>query len=298
MTPMPPEIKIAELPDRGVVAVAGPDARKLLQGLLTNDVTLLDTQPAIHAGLLSPQGKILFDFFVVRTADGVLLDVARDMAAALVKRLTLYKLRAAVTITDVSDAYAVLALWGPNACSSGETAGTVSYADPRHGDLGLRILAEARFAADIASATNGLPADAEAYHAHRIELGIPEGGKDYAFGDAFAHEALFDQLGGVSFSKGCYVGQEIVSRMEHRGTARRRIVPVTATGGALVSGVAIMAGDAEIGRVRSVAGSRGLAVLRLDRVEEFAAKGVALTAGDATVSVVLPPWVHFKPMAS
>lgn len=298
MTPMTPEIKIAELPDRGVVAVEGPDARKLLQGLVTNDVTLLDTQPAIHAGLLSPQGKILFEFFVVRTADGVLLDVAREMAAGLVKRLTLYKLRAAVTIKDVSDAYVVHALWGPHACSSRDTAGTVSYADPRHVELGVRILAEAGFARDVASATNGMTAGADAYHAHRIELGIPEGGKDYTFGDAFAHEALFDQLGGVSFSKGCYVGQEIVSRMEHRGTARRRIVPVLASDGPLVSGAAIMGGDAEIGRVGSVAGSRGLAVLRLDRADEFAAKGVALTAGDATVTVALPPWAHFKPMAS
>lgn len=298
MAPMTPEIKIAKLPDRGVVAVTGPDARKLLQGLLTNDLTLLDTQAAIHAGLLSPQGKILFEFFVVRTDDGVLLDVARDTAADLVKRLTLYKLRASVTIKDVSDDYAVLALWGANACSSGETAGTVSYADPRHADLGLRILAEARFASDIASATNGMPADAADYHAHRIELGVPEGGKDYAFGDAFAHEALFDQLHGVSFSKGCYVGQEIVSRMEHRGTARRRIVPVLAAGGALQPGAAIMAGDAEIGRVGSVAGSRGLAAVRLDRADEFAAKGVPLTAGEATVTVALPPWVHFKPMAS
>lgn len=298
MALMTPEIKIVDLPDRGVVSIAGPDARKLLQGLVTNDLSLLDTQPAVHAGLLSPQGKILFEFFVVRTADGLLLEVAREAAADLVKRLTLYRLRAAVTIKDVSEDYVVLALWGTNACSSGETAGTVSFPDPRHMDLGLRILAEARFAADIASATNGMPADATAYHAHRIELGIPEGGKDYAFGDAFAHEALFDQLHGVSFSKGCYVGQEIVSRMEHRGTARRRIVPVVANGGPLVPGAAIMAGDAEIGRVGSVAGARGLAALRLDRVDEFTAKGVALTAGEATLSVALPVWVRFKPAAS
>jgi len=298
MAPMTPNIKIAQLPDRGVVAVEGPDSTKLLQGLLTNDLALLDTQPAMHAGLLSPQGKILFEFFVVRTADGVLLDAARETVAGLVKRLTLYKLRAAVTIKDVSDAYEALALWGPHACSSGETIGTVSYADPRHPEMGLRILAEARFAADISSATNGMPVDAADYHAHRIGLGIPEGGKDYGFGEAFPHEALFDQLGGVSFSKGCYVGQEIVSRMEHRGTARRRIVPIVASIGVLVSGDPVMAGDIEIGRVGSVAGSRALAVLRLDRALEFAAKGVALRAGEAAITVALPPWAHFEPLAS
>ena len=287
MAPMTLEIKIAELPDRGVVAVEGPDASKLLQSLLTNDVSLLDTQPAIHAGLLSPQGKLLFEFFVVRHTDGFLLDVARDQAAALVKRLTLYKLRASVTIRDASESHRIYAIFGADM----NLNDVIVYRDPRLADLGSRVIAPDR-------ATMEATVDAADYHAHRIALGVPEGGKDYVFGDAFAHEALFDQLGGVSFSKGCYVGQEIVSRMEHRGTARKRIVPVSATGGAVVSGDAVHAGDIEIGRIGSVAGSRALAALRLDRAEEFAAKGVALTAGSATVTVALPAWAHFKPLGS
>jgi folate-binding protein YgfZ len=283
---MTSEIKQVVLPNRGIVAVNGSDATKLLQGLVTNDVALLDTQPAIYAGLLSPQGKILFDFIVVKMPDGALIDVAKDQAAALVKRLTMYKLRAAVTIADVSADHTVVAAFGQGA----QFGQGIVYSDPRLPDLGLRAIVETKDAVAVST-------DAAAYHAFRIGLGVPEGGLDYAFGDAFPHEALFDQLHGVSFTKGCYVGQEIVSRMEHRGTARKRIVPVDADG-PLVEGAAVVAGDVEIGRVGSVSGSRGLALLRLDRVDEFAAKGVPLTAGGAPIAVSIPAWAHFKTLAA
>lgn len=283
---MTSEIKQVVLPNRGIVAVNGSDAMKLLQGLVTNDVALLDTQPAIYAGLLSPQGKILFDFILVKTPDGALIDVARDQTAPLVKRLTMYKLRAAVTIADVSEEHAVVAVFGPDA----RFERGIVYSDPRLPDLGLRAIVDPKDAVAVTS-------DAAAYHDFRVGLGVPEGGQDYAFGDAFPHEALFDQLHGVSFTKGCYVGQEIVSRMEHRGTARKRIVPVTSNG-PLVEGAAVMAGDVEIGRLGSVAGSRGLALLRLDRVDEFAAKGVQLTAEGAPITVSIPAWAHFKPLAA
>jgi folate-binding protein YgfZ len=283
---MTSEIKQVVLPDRGIVAVNGADATKLLQGLVTNDVALLDTQPAVYAGLLSPQGKILFDFIVVKTPDGALIEVAKDQAAALVKRLTMYKLRAAVRISDVSAQHAVVAVFGQDA----RFGQGIVYSDPRLPDLGLRAIVETKDAVAVNT-------DAAAYHAFRVGLGVPEGGQDYAFGDTFPHEALFDQLRGVSFTKGCYVGQEIVSRMEHRGTARKRIVPVNADG-PLVEGAAVMAGDVEIGRLGSVSGSRGLAMLRLDRVDEFAAKGVPLTVEGAPITVSIPAWAHFKTLAA
>jgi folate-binding protein YgfZ len=191
-----------------------------------------------------------------------------------------------VTIADVSAEHAVVAVFGPDAQFA---QGTV-YSDPRLPDLGLRAIVETKDAVAVTS-------DVAAYHAFRVGLGVPEGGRDYAFGDAFPHEALFDQLHGLSFTKGCYVGQEIVSRMEHRGTARKRIVPVNADG-PLVEGAAVMAGDVEIGRVGSVAGSRGLALLRLDRVDEFAAKGVPLTTEGALITVSIPAWAHFKTLAA
>lgn len=298
-------VKITALADRGVVSVTGNDAGKLLQGLITNDIASLVTKPSdvafaaasAHAGLLSPQGKILFDFFCVRTLDGFVLDVASDRAADLAKRLALYKLRAAVDIRVVSHDYTVLALWGPHACSSGPTTGTIAFRDPRHPDLGFRILAEARFATDIASATNGAKAAPDAYHAHRIALGVPEGGKDYAFGDAYPHEADFDLFNGVSFTKGCYVGQEVVSRMQNKSVVRKRVVKISSTE-PLAAGVDVMLGEIPIGRIGSVDGVNGLALLRLDRAEEAQTKGLALTSGGCDITVDADALARYRKSAA
>lgn len=273
----------ALLTDRGVVAVKGPDAEKLLQGLLTNDVAGLVPGRAVFAGLLSPQGKILFDFIVHRTADGLLLDVERSSAPQLAKRLTLYRLRSNVEIADRSDDFAVAVTWA----SDGEQA--VNDADPRLSQLGTRRV---QSVADT-PVLSGTPADERAYHAHRIALGVPEGGRDYAYGDTFPHEALYDQLHGVSFDKGCYVGQEIVSRMQHRGTARKRIVKVSGEAPLPATGTAIAAGGVEIGTLGSTSGSDGLALVRLDRAAEFKAKGVAIVAGDVAIKLAVPAYVTF-----
>ncbi|MEQ1698426.1 MAG: folate-binding protein [Hyphomicrobiaceae bacterium] len=272
--------KIALLPDRGVVAVTGEDARKFLDNIITNDMDLLDKQDAIFAGLLSPQGKILFDFFVVKASDGFWLDVAKDQAAALVKRLSMYKLRAKVAISAVPDVHIEVRWPHPAA----------GYADPRMAELGNRGFADLHSSPDAAAYA--------AYHAHRIALGVPEGGKDYAFGDAFAHEALFDQTNGVSFTKGCYVGQEIVARMEHRGTARKRFVRVSGVGALPTAGTEVLAGEVVIGAMGSSAGSTGLALLRLDRVVEFEAKGVGLTCGGVSVAPNMDDVARLAPKIS
>jgi folate-binding protein YgfZ len=284
--------RIARLADRGVVRVTGADAEKLLQGIVSNDMELLASQRAIHAALLTPQGKILFDFFVVRAGDGFLLEVARDKAADLAKRLNLYKLRAKVDIHDVSEDYRVLALWGPSPSASEEAAGTVSFADPRLPALGSRILADVRSARGKVTAADALDAAPEDYHAHRIALGIPEGGKDYVLGDTFPHEADLDQLGGVSFSKGCFVGQEVVSRMQNRGNVRKRVMPIEGEG-PLASGAEVTAGTAAIGTVGSVSGRSALALLRLDRAAEAKAKGQTLAADGVTVTLSKPDWATF-----
>jgi hypothetical protein len=284
--------KIALLADRGVVRVAGEDAEKLLQGVITSDMELLSAQPAIHAALLSPQGKILFDFFVVKAPDGFLLETAADRCADLAKRLTMYKLRAKADIQDRSAEYRVLAVWGEAPTSHGDTAGTVWFPDPRLPALGLRILAATRSAPDVVSVTNGLGATPDDYHAHRIALGVPEGGKDYAFGDAFPHEADLDQLDGVSFTKGCFVGQEVVSRMQNRASIRKRVVPVAGEA-PLTPGAEIKAGAAVIGSIGSVAGTQALALVRLDRAVEAVAKGETLTAGGVAVTLRRPDWATF-----
>jgi folate-binding protein YgfZ len=284
---------MAYLPDRGVVSATGDDAGKFLQGLVTNDMALLGVVPAIHAGLLTPQGKILFDFFVIKTPDGYLLETAREKTADLMKRLAMYKLRANVAIRDASDDYRVLAVWRSDPQSLGETSHSVWFPDPRLPSLGLRILAEAKFADDVGSATNAIETSAQDYHVHRVANGVPEGGKDYAFGDTFPHEALFDQLDGVSFAKGCFVGQEVVSRMEHRRTGRKRIVPVEGESQLPATGAEIKAGEIAIGTLGSVAENRGLALIRIDRAAEAIAKGLPLRAGPVPVKVVLPPFATF-----
>jgi len=286
------ETKLALLPDRGVVSVAGADAAKLLQGVITNDMDLIEGQGALHAGLLSPQGKILFEFFVVRSPEGYCLETGRTKAAELAERLKMYKLRADVEIKDVSADYTVAAIWGGVYAPRGVGKTPLWFADPRLQQLGYRELTTLR--SDWA--LGGEQCDSatqDDYHAHRVALGVPEGGRDYAFGDAFPHEALFDQLNGVSFEKGCYVGQEVVSRMQNRGTARKRVVPVVAERPLPERGTAIVAGGVELGRLGSVAGPRGLALLRLDRVAEFAEKDEALWANEVPLRVQLPVWAHF-----
>lgn len=282
-------LEVALLPDRALVRVSGPEARSLLQGLVTQDLDVLDHHPAAFAALLSPQGKILFDFFVVRSPEGLLLETARDKAADLMKRLTLYRLRAKVTFEAASD-LAVHVVWGDGALPPGG-ADMVLYLDPRLAALGQRAIVPAS-TAQAWSAQVGTPAPADAWQAHRVRLGVPEGGRDFAFGDAFPHEADMDQLAGVSFRKGCYVGQEVVSRMQHRGTARKRFVQVTGDD-MLAPGTAITAGGASIGAVTSVADKMGIALLRLDRAAEAKAKGEPLMAGAVTLDVIKPAWATF-----
>jgi folate-binding protein YgfZ len=288
--------RLALLPDRGVVHVTGEDVGKFLQGLVSNDVSgPASVQPktvpvAVHAGLLSPQGKILFEFLVVGLGSGLLLETARERIPDLIKRLATYKLRAKVAIEDASDTFAVAAVWGGDFAPS---FNATQFADPRLAALGMRWLVPRplldRLIEGRVQAGEAVRASEAEYHAHRIALGVPEGGKDYALGDTFPHEANFDLLGGVSFTKGCFVGQEVVSRMQHRGGARKRIVIVEADA-PLQPGAQIAAGAATIGTIGSVAGRRGLALVRLDRAEEAKGKGVPLTAAGATLEVRLPDY--------
>jgi folate-binding protein YgfZ len=281
----------ALLEDRGVLRLAGADQRKFLQGLVTSDVDKVRDGAGIHAGLLTPQGKILFDFFVVEDSGSLLVDIAREKAAELAKRLGFYKLRAAVEIAE-EPSLAVAAAWGG---TPSLPDGAIVYPDPRLPELGLRVMLPA---GTSASNLGCAEASQDGYHAFRIGLGVPEGGRDYAFGEAFPHEALFDQLGGVDFAKGCFVGQEVVSRMEHRGTARRRVVPVEGDAPLPAPGTSVEAGGAAIGTLGSVSGRKGLAMLRLDRAEEALARRVALNADGVTLTLRRPSFARFAIPAS
>lgn len=274
---------IAPLPNRGVISLTGTDAAKLLQGLITNDMdTLTKDGSALHAGLLSAQGKILFDFFVVRTATGILLDIARDKAAEFFKRLTLYKLRADVVIADVTGDYKVFAIWG--AALPDETQSPLTYKDPRLAALGLRVLADADLVKKLRETPRLLAVDEQVYDAHRIALGVPEGGKDYEFGDAYPHEAGFDLFHGVSFTKGCFVGQEVVARMQNKSVIRKRVVKVEGSA-PLTSKTDVLLSDVPIGRIGSVSGNQALAMIRLDRAADAIDKPAPLTANGVVVTV-------------
>ncbi|WP_132257467.1 YgfZ/GcvT domain-containing protein [Methylobacterium segetis] len=272
---------IALLPDRAVVTVTGEEAQGFLQGVITCNIESLPEGAARLGALLTPQGKIQFDFLVSRMPGGFRLEGAAGRAADLVKRLSLYRLRAKVGIA-VDPALAIAAAW-----DGAETAATVDrVADARLAELGARLYAaEAAFSADATEAD---------YHAHRIRLGVPEGGRDFAFGDAFPHEALMDQLGGVDFRKGCYVGQEVVSRMQHRGTARTRIVPAHYPAGEAPAPFSeVTAGQKSLGATGSAAGSRGLAMLRLDRLADALAAGETLRADGRALAVEKPAFATF-----
>jgi folate-binding protein YgfZ len=287
-------MKAALLPDRGVVKVAGDDARKFLNGLLTADIERVTPAAPCFAALLTPQGKIVVDVIGVEApaADGggFFLDTPRALAKSLVDKLNFYKLRAKVIAEDLSDVLGVMAAWD----GRGETDYGLTYADPRLAALGLRVMLPPHLAAEAAADLGvELTSDA-AYEAHRIALGVPRGGLDFIYGDAFPHEADMDQLHGVDFAKGCFVGQEVVSRMEHRGNARARVVPVAYDGFPPDAGAAVTAGGKPIGTFGSAAKGHALALLRLDRAEDALAAGNALTAGAVTLHLVKPGWIAFR----
>jgi len=286
-------MQAALLPDRGVIKVSGEAARGFLNGIVTSDVGEVSPGAARYAALLTPQGKIIVDFMVtVATAEdggGFFLDAPKALVPALVQKLTFYKLRAKITIEDLSDKLGVMAVWG----GEGDSDYGLTFPDPRLPALGLRVILPPGVAGEAAADLGAKLTDDEAYEAHRIALGVPRGGHDFIYGDTFPHEADMDQLGGVDFQKGCYIGQEVVSRVEHRATARSRVVPVAYDDSAPMPGIEVMIGDKQAGMMGSAAHGRGLALLRLDRVADAMAAGTPLVAGGVTLRLVKPDWARF-----
>ena len=286
-------MKAALLPDRGVLKVAGEDAGKFLNGLVTVDTATVTPGRARFAALLTPQGKIIADFIVAAAppedGGGFFIDVPRTLAPALTQRLNFYRLRAKVLVEDLSEVLGVLAAWD----GSAQTSVGLSYADPRLPELGMRCMLPPHLAGQAIADLGAQRVDAAEYEAHRIALGVPRGELDFGYSDAFPHEADMDQLHGVDFDKGCFVGQEVVSRMAHRGSARTRVVPVSYDGVAPDAGTPVMAGDKSVGTLGSAANGQGLAMLRLDRAAEALAAGAPLVAGGVELRLVKPPWARF-----
>jgi hypothetical protein len=285
-------MKAAFLTDRGVVKVAGNDARDFLNGLVTTDVTLLRPGLGRFGALLTPQGKITVDFLVTEAGDGgFLIDCPRPLAQPLADKLGFYRLRAKVTVENVSENLGVLAAWDGDPATTPDLA----FADPRNPALGWRILVPPPSAQETADLIGADLVDSAAYEAHRIASGAPRGGLDFMYGDAFPHETNMDRLHGVDFDKGCYVGQEVVSRMQHRGTARTRTVRVMVDGPPPEAGVAILAGDKPVGTMGSTSENNGLALIRIDRAADALQSGVPLTAGGIAIRLAAPDELLTQP---
>ena len=270
----------AQLKNRALIAISGETAGLWLQDLITLDMKLLDDQSWHGAALLSPQGKILFDFLIAQQSDtDFLIDMRADQASAFVQRLTLYRLRAKIEIKPPEPI---------------EVMVTTSASQEARLDR--------RFRTPVYRTTHKSISEQEnraAYDAARIENGIAESSFDYALGEAFPHDINLDQTGGISFRKGCYVGQEVISRMHHRGSARRRLLIVSTDREALIMGadlIASMSPDREIviGTIGTSIGSKALALCRLDRVSDALAQNAPMTIADAFVTVTLPNHVTYN----
>ena len=265
---------ITRLQDRGVIGIAGDDRVAFLNGLVSNDVAKAAPGCAVWAALLTPQGRYLADFFVSADERQLWLDTERSGAPDLLRRLNRFRLRSKVELRDESESLAVYAAWGGPAPDA-----AVAAPDPRLAEAGYRVLSAA-----------SLPetASAAAYDAHRLSLGLPDGTRDLEPGKTLLLEAGFDELNGIAWDKGCYMGQELTARTKYRGLVKRRLVPVALNGPATPPGTPVLAEGQEVGVLRSTSGQAGLAMLRLDALEK------PLTAGSAALSPRVPDWMKLR----
>jgi hypothetical protein len=301
-SPLPVPLCVA-LAGRGILRLSGIDRASFLQGLVSNDV-LVSAEWSIYAVLLSPQGKVLYDFFVVadpdpETGGGLLLEVEAARRQNLLDRLHRYRLRAKVVFEDLTPSLEVLALTGGSAAAAvglPETPGAtmpfangLAFIDPRLPTLGVRLLVPRDSATAAAEAAGARPGSAEDYDRWRLELGIPDGSHDFGIETTLALENNLDVLNAISWTKGCYVGQEVTARTRYRGLVRRRLQPVRVHGPLPGPGTAVHQGGHEVGLIRSGAGTLALAMLRLDIADPMAAP---LVAGPATLIPLEPGWTR------
>jgi hypothetical protein len=298
------------LPHRGVLKLTGPDVRSFLQGIVSNDVDRVSTDRAVWAAFLTPQGKFLHEFYLIEAPDAadsnedqpvLLLDCEKARRDDLLRRLSLYKLRAQVALADADQDYAVAALFGEDAFDAlglpednpGRAvpfAGGRAYVDPRLADLGARAVLP-RAGSEAALATAGFaPAEVEAYDRLRIALGVPDGSRDLEVEKSLLLESGFEELNGLDWDKGCYMGQELTARVKYRGLVKKRLLPVRIEGPVPAPGTPVRCGDRDGGIVRSTAGKMALALLRLEYLDDDAAP---LTAGEARLTPVRPEWARF-----
>jgi folate-binding protein YgfZ len=296
--PLPSEPLALADESRGVLALSGEEARTFLQGLVTNDVMRVGPDRAIWAALLTPQGRYLHDFFIAQGPDGALwLDCEAERRQDLMRRLTIYKLRAKVKIADAAAELAVVRLWGrgaterlglpPEAGAAQPLGGGIVFTDPRDARLGARAMLPRAEAAVLADRLGVAVGSRERYETLRLALGVPEGSRDLEPEKALPMESRFDLLNGIDWQKGCYVGQELTARMRYRALVKKRLIPVIVEGPAPEAGTPVLLDGEEAGVIRSAGGGYGLALMRLDKLEN--AGDPPLTAGSARIRVLGAP---------
>lgn len=288
------------LPDRGVLSVTGPDSRDFLQGLISNDITQVTPEKSIYAALLTPQGKYLFDFFVSQSGESLLIECEKERLGELFKRLRMYKLRADAVIVDETDTHDICAIWGEGAANiagleneAGQTKeinqGSVCI-DPRLSATGLRLIVNKEQTEKTLSELGASPATPNDYDIHRLKLGLPDASRDLTPEKSILLESGFDDLNGINWEKGCYMGQELTARTKYRGLVKKRLVPVAIDGDAPTHGAQIMGGEKAAGEMRSSNGRYGMALLRLEYLEEGAAE---MTSDLAILRAIKPNWASF-----
>jgi folate-binding protein YgfZ len=283
-----PTLRCTLLEDRGVVRLGGSDARAFLQGLISNDVDRLAPDQPLYAALLTPQGKYLFDFLLHDRGESILLDVELQRLPALVQRLTMYRLRSAVTLEDVSSDQAVLAVFDRTAIAAGTIGDATARVDPRLPELGLRVVLPREQVANFVAKHALHQADRADYDRLRLTLGVPDGSRDLVVDRSLLLESGFEELHGVSFTKGCFVGQELTARTKHRGLVKKRLLPVRVDGPLPAPGTPITRGGKDAGEMRSGVGNLALALLRL---EQLAQTEHPLLAGDSVLTPAPPRWL-------
>lgn len=261
-------MSIAELPHRGVIEIEGEDKTTFLQGLISNDINLVTPEQAIYATLLTPQGRFLFDFFIIEKEGTFLLDVESARLEELLKKLSLFKLRSKVTLKARQD-LKVYAIWG-------ESFPLEAYPDPRLEALGARLMGEAT-----------PNSSAEDYDLHRLKLGVPEGGRDLLPEKSILLESGLDELNAISWTKGCYMGQELTARTKYRGLVRKRLFPVKIEGPAPENGAEVFLDGTSVGEMRSHRDGYGLALLRIEAVKS----GETFTCEKASLKPYIPDWM-------
>lgn len=273
-------VEVVNLSNRALVHITGEEAEKFLQAVITTDLDKLGPDNLKPGALLAPQGKILFDFLVSRIDGGLRFDLPVSIAADFIKRITLYRLRAKAEITQLP-----------------ESLVSVSWQTESHPSQNDSIKRDSRFPTELNVHRIYGPADGttneSAWTKLRAEYGIAEGETDFAYNDVFPHDVNFDQTGGVSFPKGCFIGQEVVSRMQHRGTARRRVLVAHSDGNLPPMGTPITVDGREIGTTGSSADTIGIALVRIDRAKDAIDAGSPILAGETPITLTLPPHVRF-----